>query len=399
MNEGGFTCPRSFAEGCDPGGVQHIKHRLHDSSSGANLRNYDRIFRNYLSSYCSTGTYHQAAKIEREYTNELPSLNESTQKSFSKKDTHPCQDENEANEENVDINSPHRSVLPDSFSKYHNQETDRMNSARIAEINDTDLKRFCSNLQSGNRPPCLSRNTDNSNREQLPSCSSQNSEDFKQCSLVHSKSLRKPLSEFRSNATNRSTGSFQHRKRNIYEKSSQKTKSMLKPESQQSSELILVPRTTENVAFPIAEKNCTDFFPPTRNVRYENQICCSDLKTPPQSLYSTSDSLEGRTVEVSTTQENTVQGAGDILSGTLGGTRCSIGNLHAPVQAAADQSHRVQKKRNEKRQEKKAAKTLSAVLLAFVVTWTPYNIFTLINTFRPNTINDELYDFGELYIR
>lgn len=32
------------------------------------------------------------------------------------------------------------------------------------------------------------------------------------------------------------------------------------------------------------------------------------------------------------------------------------------------------KKSQEKRQESKAAKTLSAILLSFIITWTPYNI-------------------------
>lgn len=31
--------------------------------------------------------------------------------------------------------------------------------------------------------------------------------------------------------------------------------------------------------------------------------------------------------------------------------------------------------------EKKAAQTLSAILFAFIITWTPYNIMVLVNTF------------------
>ena len=44
-------------------------------------------------------------------------------------------------------------------------------------------------------------------------------------------------------------------------------------------------------------------------------------------------------------------------------------------------------RRREKRQEQKAAKTLSAILLAFIITWTPYNVFTVIQTLR-------IYDFN-----
>ena len=36
---------------------------------------------------------------------------------------------------------------------------------------------------------------------------------------------------------------------------------------------------------------------------------------------------------------------------------------------------------SEKKNERKAAKTLSAILLAFVVTWTPYSVLTVANAF------------------
>lgn len=38
------------------------------------------------------------------------------------------------------------------------------------------------------------------------------------------------------------------------------------------------------------------------------------------------------------------------------------------------------KKSTEKKQDRKAAKTLSAILLAFIVTWTPYNVLVLLKT-------------------
>lgn len=44
------------------------------------------------------------------------------------------------------------------------------------------------------------------------------------------------------------------------------------------------------------------------------------------------------------------------------------------------------KKAQDKRQESKAAKTLSAILLSFIVTWLPYNILVLI---KPMCQNDE----------
>ncbi|XP_069787095.1 muscarinic acetylcholine receptor M3-like [Narcine bancroftii] len=44
--------------------------------------------------------------------------------------------------------------------------------------------------------------------------------------------------------------------------------------------------------------------------------------------------------------------------------------------------------------EKKAAQTLSAILLAFIITWTPYNIMVLVNTFCDKCIHDALWRLG-----
>lgn len=44
--------------------------------------------------------------------------------------------------------------------------------------------------------------------------------------------------------------------------------------------------------------------------------------------------------------------------------------------------------------EKKAAQTLSAILLAFIITWTPYNIMVLVNTFCDNCIPVGLWALG-----
>lgn len=52
------------------------------------------------------------------------------------------------------------------------------------------------------------------------------------------------------------------------------------------------------------------------------------------------------------------------------------------------------KKSQEKRQETKAAKTLSAILLSFIITWTPYNILVLMKPLTCTTcIPQELWDF------
>lgn len=42
-----------------------------------------------------------------------------------------------------------------------------------------------------------------------------------------------------------------------------------------------------------------------------------------------------------------------------------------------------ERRKNERKQESKAAKTLSAILFAFIITWTPYNgYFLLVYTFN-----------------
>lgn len=53
------------------------------------------------------------------------------------------------------------------------------------------------------------------------------------------------------------------------------------------------------------------------------------------------------------------------------------------------------KKSQEKKQETKAAKTLSAILLSFIITWTPYNILVLLKplTGCTNCFPKELWDF------
>ncbi|XP_076464017.1 muscarinic acetylcholine receptor M5-like [Babylonia areolata] len=51
-------------------------------------------------------------------------------------------------------------------------------------------------------------------------------------------------------------------------------------------------------------------------------------------------------------------------------------------------------RRQERKQDQKAARTLTAILLAFLVTWTPYNIFTLVEAFCSGCINTTLYSIG-----
>ncbi len=64
-------------------------------------------------------------------------------------------------------------------------------------------------------------------------------------------------------------------------------------------------------------------------------------------------------------------------------------------QAEKARTQRARKKKLESKQEKKAAKTLSAILLAFIITWTPYNVFTVIQVFCADCIPEWLYAIGK----
>uniref|UniRef100_A0A1I7RV78 G_PROTEIN_RECEP_F1_2 domain-containing protein n=1 Tax=Bursaphelenchus xylophilus TaxID=6326 RepID=A0A1I7RV78_BURXY len=50
-----------------------------------------------------------------------------------------------------------------------------------------------------------------------------------------------------------------------------------------------------------------------------------------------------------------------------------------------------ERRKNERRQESKAAKTLSAILFAFIVTWTPYNVIVCWEAFYPNSVPEILF--------
>uniref|UniRef100_UPI004072B067 M1 muscarinic acetylcholine receptor, de novo design protein n=2 Tax=Homo sapiens TaxID=9606 RepID=UPI004072B067 len=49
---------------------------------------------------------------------------------------------------------------------------------------------------------------------------------------------------------------------------------------------------------------------------------------------------------------------------------------------------------NRKRAIEKAARTLSAILLAFILTWTPYNIMVLVSTFCKDCVPETLWELG-----
>ena len=67
-----------------------------------------------------------------------------------------------------------------------------------------------------------------------------------------------------------------------------------------------------------------------------------------------------------------------------------------PKQLVKIHNPKKKKKREEKKQDRKAAKTLSAILLAFIITWTPYNVLVLIRVMLEcdDCIPDELWNFS-----
>jgi len=74
-------------------------------------------------------------------------------------------------------------------------------------------------------------------------------------------------------------------------------------------------------------------------------------------------------------------------------------NRNRAVRAVKSTGQATQRARAQRRQERKednkAAKTLSVILLAFIVTWTPYNVLTVVQAFCSNScVNDTLYAIG-----
>ncbi|XP_076005737.1 muscarinic acetylcholine receptor M1 [Genypterus blacodes] len=73
----------------------------------------------------------------------------------------------------------------------------------------------------------------------------------------------------------------------------------------------------------------------------------------------------------------------------------SIKNTAMAKRFASKAKTEINRRKNEKKaNEKKAAQTLSAILLAFIATWLPYNIMVLVNIFCENCIPENLWALG-----
>uniref|UniRef100_A0A5F8GY79 Muscarinic acetylcholine receptor n=1 Tax=Monodelphis domestica TaxID=13616 RepID=A0A5F8GY79_MONDO len=56
--------------------------------------------------------------------------------------------------------------------------------------------------------------------------------------------------------------------------------------------------------------------------------------------------------------------------------------------------NQVRKKRQMAARERKVTRTIFAILLAFIVTWTPYNVMVLVNTFCQSCVPDTVWSIG-----
>lgn len=86
--------------------------------------------------------------------------------------------------------------------------------------------------------------------------------------------------------------------------------------------------------------------------------------------------------------------------GSGDGNAVVITNVHITPRAqkltreARQKAGKQVKKQSEKRQESKAAKTLSAILLAFVVTWLPYNVCACVGAIWEGAVPDVVWTFS-----
>ena len=69
--------------------------------------------------------------------------------------------------------------------------------------------------------------------------------------------------------------------------------------------------------------------------------------------------------------------------------------MSIPQSTKSNNEKKKKKKSNEKKADQKAAKTLSALLLAFLITWLPYNLNVVVNSFCDNCLDK--YQFWQSF--
>ncbi|CAN0410770.1 muscarinic acetylcholine receptor M1-like [Lampetra fluviatilis] len=101
-------------------------------------------------------------------------------------------------------------------------------------------------------------------------------------------------------------------------------------------------------------------------------------------------------VESDTSEHSSTSGTREVCAASSSSTRISMRDLSTAKRftSAALKVNVTARKRMSLIKEKKAARTLSAILLAFIITWTPYNIMVLMSTFCPDCVPPVLWNIG-----
>ncbi|XP_061786687.1 muscarinic acetylcholine receptor M3 [Nerophis lumbriciformis] len=131
-----------------------------------------------------------------------------------------------------------------------------------------------------------------------------------------------------------------------------------------------------------------DVTSPNAENSYHQRFCSRKIQSMP-SIRATQNSLDGTPA---TSADATATAGAATRSPTV---PMSFKEAALAKRFAARARTQISKrKRMSLVKEKKAAQTLSAILFAFIITWTPYNIMVLINAFCKGCIPDTLWAVG-----
>ncbi|XP_020494809.1 muscarinic acetylcholine receptor M3 [Labrus bergylta] len=125
---------------------------------------------------------------------------------------------------------------------------------------------------------------------------------------------------------------------------------------------------------------------------YHQRFCSRKIQSMP-TIQSNSNkgSLDGpQTTTTNTTDSTTTSTATKSPSVPMSFKEAALAKRFA----ARARTQITKRKRMSLVKEKKAAQTLSAILFAFIITWTPYNIMVLINAFCKECIPETLWEVG-----
>lgn len=197
----------------------------------------------------------------------------------------------------------------------------------------------------------------------------------------------------------------------------------VKPSGGSKSQSLLTPTTTASstTLTPVAEmgysidgqNNCTEthtirqFFESAISIAAHDEIGEDNQTTSPSSRQHPHPSSSTSTSSTIIKRPTTVQKADDQKFRKVSETR--VQRVESPGSGLRMHSGRSASNSgpsstkahissvSQPKSEKKAAKTLSAILLTFIITWTPYNVLVLIKTLSPSdseVISDSLWYFS-----